>query len=64
MIKAIVAGAAGRMGKRIIHMIQQNGDLTLAGAFEMPDHPSVGEDAGNRPAQGNQASGSQGLWKR
>lgn len=52
MIKAIVAGAAGRMGKRIIHMIQQNGDITLAGAFEMPDHPSVGEDAGQAAGTG------------
>jgi 4-hydroxy-tetrahydrodipicolinate reductase len=46
VIKAIVAGAAGRMGKRIIHMIQQNEEITLAGAFEMPDHPNKGEDAG------------------
>jgi 4-hydroxy-tetrahydrodipicolinate reductase len=46
VIKAIVAGAAGRMGKRIIHMIQQNEEITLAGAFEMPDHPNIGEDAG------------------
>ncbi|MBW2215897.1 MAG: 4-hydroxy-tetrahydrodipicolinate reductase [Deltaproteobacteria bacterium] len=46
MIKAIVAGAAGRMGKRIIHMIQQNEEITLAVAFEMPDHPNIGEDAG------------------
>ena len=46
MIKAIVAGAAGRMGKRIIHMIRQNAEITLGGAFEMPGHPSIGEDAG------------------
>ena len=46
MIKAIVAGAAGRMGKRIIHMMQQNPEITLGGAFEMPGHPSIGEDAG------------------
>ncbi len=46
MIKVIVAGASGRMGKRIIHMIQQNEMTSLAGAFEMPAHPSVGEDAG------------------
>jgi len=52
LIKAIVAGAAGRMGKRIIHMIQQNGDITLTGAFEMPDHPSVGEDAGQSAGTG------------
>jgi len=46
MIKAIVAGAAGRMGKRIIHMIQQNEEISLAGAFDRPDHPSINEDAG------------------
>ncbi len=46
MTKAIVAGAAGRMGKRIIHMIHQNEDITLAGAFERPEHPNINEDAG------------------
>ncbi|MCD6561002.1 MAG: 4-hydroxy-tetrahydrodipicolinate reductase [Deltaproteobacteria bacterium] len=46
MVKAIVAGAAGRMGKRIIHMIGQNSGITLSGAFESPDHPNVNEDAG------------------
>ena len=46
MIKAIVAGAAGRMGGRIIHMIRQSQDITLAAAFEHPDHPNVNEDAG------------------
>jgi len=46
MVKATVAGAAGRMGKRIIHMIGQNKGITLSGAFESPDHPNVNEDAG------------------
>jgi 4-hydroxy-tetrahydrodipicolinate reductase len=46
MIKVIVAGAAGRMGSRIIYMIGQNQDLTLSGAFENPDHPAIGIDAG------------------
>jgi 4-hydroxy-tetrahydrodipicolinate reductase len=46
MIKAIVAGAAGRMGRRIISMVHQNPDIFLAGAFERPDHPMVKEDAG------------------
>jgi 4-hydroxy-tetrahydrodipicolinate reductase len=46
MIKAIVAGAAGRMGQRIIDMIIKSGEIDLAGAFEHPDHPAVGEDAG------------------
>jgi 4-hydroxy-tetrahydrodipicolinate reductase len=46
MIRAIVAGAAGRMGKRIVHMMQQGRDVMLTGAFEQPDHPAVGQDAG------------------
>ena len=46
MTKTIVAGAAGRMGGRIIHMINQSQDVTLSAAFEHPDHPSVNEDVG------------------
>ena len=53
MIKAIVAGAAGRMGKRIIHMIHQNPEITLGGAFEMPGHSSIGEDAGQVAGAGD-----------
>ena len=44
--KAIVAGAAGRMGQRIIHMIQQRDDVALVGAFEHPNHSAIGQDAG------------------
>jgi 4-hydroxy-tetrahydrodipicolinate reductase len=46
MIKAIVAGAAGRMGSRIINIINGTEDISLAGAFEHPESPSVGLDAG------------------
>jgi len=46
MIRVIVAGAAGRMGGRIIHMIQESPDVVLAGAFERAGHPAVGKDAG------------------
>jgi len=53
MVKAIVAGAAGRMGVRIIHMIRQSDDVELAAAFERPDHPSVGSDAGQVAGLGN-----------
>lgn len=53
MIRAIVAGAAGRMGIRIIHMIRQSDDVELAAAFERPDHPSVGSDAGQVAGLGN-----------
>ncbi len=46
MIKAIVAGAGGRMGGRIITMINDAEDITLGGAFEHPASPAVGQDAG------------------
>jgi 4-hydroxy-tetrahydrodipicolinate reductase len=46
MIKAIVAGAAGRMGGRILHMIRQRDDIVVAGAFDRKDHPLLGQDAG------------------
>ena len=46
MVKAIVAGASGRMGKRIINAINNTEGIVLSGAFERPDHPNVGKDAG------------------
>jgi 4-hydroxy-tetrahydrodipicolinate reductase len=46
MIKAIVAGAGGRMGGRIIQLIAESQELIVAGAFEKSDHPSVGRDLG------------------
>jgi 4-hydroxy-tetrahydrodipicolinate reductase len=46
MVEAIVAGAAGKMGGRIIHVIQQTDGIRLAAAFEKTDHPSVGSDIG------------------
>jgi len=46
MIQVMVAGAAGRMGQRIIHMIHQNPETTLSGAFELAEHPCIGRDAG------------------
>jgi 4-hydroxy-tetrahydrodipicolinate reductase len=53
MIKAIVAGAAGRMGGRIIHMILKSREVELAAAFERPDHPSVGGDVGEAVGLGH-----------
>jgi len=53
MVRAIVAGAAGRMGGRIIHGICQSKGITLAAAFERPDHPCIGQDAGQMVGLGN-----------
>ena len=46
MVKAIVAGAAGRMGGRIIHMLEGSKDIVLAAAFEKAGHPDVNRDVG------------------
>lgn len=46
MTKVIVAGAAGRMGCRLVALIKDSPFLTLAGAIEGEGHLSVGDDAG------------------
>ncbi|MDF1577205.1 MAG: 4-hydroxy-tetrahydrodipicolinate reductase [Desulfurivibrionaceae bacterium] len=46
MIKVIVAGAAGRMGRRITYMVEQHPDLELAGGFEQEGNPEIGKDLG------------------
>ncbi len=46
IVKAIVVGAAGRMGSRIIHVIQETPGIELHQAVERPDHPSLGKDIG------------------
>src|SRR5665647_3681148 len=46
MTRVIIAGAAGRMGQRIIHMVQAHPELQLSGAFERPGSPAIGKDAG------------------
>ncbi len=61
MIKAIVSGPAGRMGGRIIHLIEAAEGITLAGAFEQPDHAAVGKDVGEvvgLPHQGLKVAGA------
>jgi 4-hydroxy-tetrahydrodipicolinate reductase len=47
MVKAIVVGAGGRMGKRIIHTILQTSGIDLVGAVEAESHPAVGRDTGD-----------------
>jgi 4-hydroxy-tetrahydrodipicolinate reductase len=45
-IKAIVVGAAGRMGVRLIHIIEETPSIKLHRATERPDHPLLGRDVG------------------
>lgn len=46
MIKALVSGAGGRMGGRIVAALADQKEITLAGAFEKRGHQTVGQDAG------------------
>jgi 4-hydroxy-tetrahydrodipicolinate reductase len=45
-IKAIVVGAAGKMGGRIINIIKETPSIELFRAIERSDHPSIGRDIG------------------
>ena len=44
--RVAINGAAGRMGRELVVACQRNDALTLAAAFEAPDSPAIGQDAG------------------
>ena len=46
MIRVIINGACGRMGRLIIQGVTQQADMELVGAVEFPEHPQIGSDAG------------------
>ena len=46
MIRVIINGACGRMGRLIIQSVAQQDDMELVGAIEYPEHPQIGSDAG------------------
>ncbi|MDD3408525.1 MAG: 4-hydroxy-tetrahydrodipicolinate reductase, partial [Methanobacteriaceae archaeon] len=46
MIKVAVTGAAGRMGSGIVKKINEQEDMEVVAAIEMPDTPLAGKDAG------------------
>ena len=46
MVKAIVTGACGRMGGRIISLLDETQGIELIGAVERKGHPRIGSDAG------------------
>ncbi len=52
MIELVVAGAAGRMGGRVIALAREAGDLRVVGAFERAGHAAVGRDAGETAGAG------------
>jgi 4-hydroxy-tetrahydrodipicolinate reductase len=45
-VQVVVAGAAGRMGNRIVACLADTPGLRLVAALEAPGHPSLGADAG------------------
>jgi 4-hydroxy-tetrahydrodipicolinate reductase len=45
-VKAIVVGAAGKVGGRIVHIINETPSIELSQAVERPDHPAIGRDIG------------------
>ncbi|MGQ9787871.1 MAG: 4-hydroxy-tetrahydrodipicolinate reductase [Candidatus Hadarchaeaceae archaeon] len=46
MIRVVVCGAAGRMGRSIIRQVVRQKDMKLVAAVDVPEHPMVGKDAG------------------
>jgi len=46
MADVVVAGAAGRMGSRLVALLQDERELRLVAALEAPGHPALGKDAG------------------
>ena len=46
MVKAVITGAAGRMGGKIISLISKSEDIKVVGAVEVAGHPIIGRDIG------------------
>ncbi|MBW1713199.1 MAG: 4-hydroxy-tetrahydrodipicolinate reductase [Deltaproteobacteria bacterium] len=47
MIKIVVAGAAGRMGREIVRAVVASPGVDLAAGFERPNHEALGQDLGS-----------------
>ncbi|MFB3926520.1 MAG: 4-hydroxy-tetrahydrodipicolinate reductase [Syntrophales bacterium] len=52
MVKAIVMGAAGKMGSRIATLISGTEGIEIAGAVEKKGHPLIGRDIGDHTGIG------------
>ncbi|MBI5875169.1 MAG: 4-hydroxy-tetrahydrodipicolinate reductase, partial [Deltaproteobacteria bacterium] len=52
MVRIVVTGAAGRMGRNIINVVRETGETELAGAVERSGHPDIGKDAGEAAGSG------------
>jgi 4-hydroxy-tetrahydrodipicolinate reductase len=63
-VGAIVVGAAGKMGARVIHVIRETPSMKLVQAIERPDHPSIGMDIGEVIGLGKLGIPLEGTLKR
>jgi 4-hydroxy-tetrahydrodipicolinate reductase len=63
-IKAIVVGAAGKMGGRIIHIMKDTPSIKLFRAVDRPDHPSIGMDIGDVVGLGKLGVPLEGMLKK
>lgn len=50
-----IAGAAGRMGKRLLDLVNLEKETRVAGALEQAGHPALGADAGENAGLGSLA---------
>ena len=46
MIRTVIIGAAGRMGRMLVANVAKNANFELAGATEYAGSPDLGKDAG------------------
>lgn len=53
MVNAVVTGAAGRMGGKIINLISTVDNIRVVGAVEVEGHPIIGRDIGQSLGLGN-----------
>lgn len=52
MVRIAIAGAAGRMGGRILALASADAQFEVAAALERTGHPATGEDAGEKAGLG------------
>lgn len=52
MVRIAIAGAAGRMGQRILALAQAGKDVDVVAALEKTGHPEIGADAGEKAGLG------------
>src|SRR5262245_29158568 len=57
MVRVVVSGAAGRMGRRLLELVQQDPDTILVGALESPAHAAQGQTVGSLCAESSSAKG-------